>query len=522
MSKELESHEELKASKDSIELNLNECYFDEELPYNEKDVTKWCKDNSVGAESTIELSGNKCYNADHLHWRGDVNEELVNQDGHLPSSHTIEECLTNSSDFNNHIVAHTPQSKASTDNKNCVQVSPVSDDKKNSDKQKRYQKTKKSVNQFCQPTKIMLATVAIVAISMAAAMIVIIVAHVEIAKIKADFQAAMSEENHTQSELLHIIENMAQVIAYQNETCLIQRNQNESYSIMRNWNETYLILQNQNESECKDLTSNLNLTQLETRVSNFAKLFSFPTTSYGRQAHILIFNSCSDVLSLHLPSGRYLVRTSSGPAVSMYCDMSLTCGGVKGGWARVAHMDFTRPTTSCPLGLLRENFIVPSCARYFSSPGCSLITLPIQGVAYSRVCAKVIGIQNGHPNGFSRHDRERTSGDLSSTYLDGVSITHGHFAHHIWSFAAIKIGKRECSCSVDKPSYVGPHYSCDADYGVGNHSLWDGIGCPAHNKEWFYRNLAYSTSDDIEVRLCRDEERQIEDVLLQSLQLYIQ
>ena len=50
--------------------------------------------------------------------------------------------------------------------------------------------------------------------------------------------------------------------------------------------------------------------------------------------------SCAALRGLS-PSGYYWVRTSNGSAVHVYCDMTRSCGGVTGGWVRVAYLDKT-------------------------------------------------------------------------------------------------------------------------------------------------------------------------------------
>ena len=39
---------------------------------------------------------------------------------------------------------------------------------------------------------------------------------------------------------------------------------------------------------------------------------------------------------------------------------------------------------------------------------------------------------------------------------------------------------------------------------------------------WFHRNIPLPTSEDIEIRICRDEASSNEDVLVQQVQLYVQ
>ena len=54
------------------------------------------------------------------------------------------------------------------------------------------------------------------------------------------------------------------------------------------------------------------------------------------------------------PSGYYWVRASNGSAVRVYCDMIRSCGGVTGGWMRVAELDMTDSSQHCPSGLMER------------------------------------------------------------------------------------------------------------------------------------------------------------------------
>ena len=58
--------------------------------------------------------------------------------------------------------------------------------------------------------------------------------------------------------------------------------------------------------------------------------------------------------------------------------------------------------------------------------------------------------------------------------------------------------------------------------------LWDGEGCPVGNTccdrqdlPWFHRTLNAASTDDIEVRWCRDEDAGNEDVGVVLLELYV-
>ena len=75
------------------------------------------------------------------------------------------------------------------------------------------------------------------------------------------------------------------------------------------------------------------------------------------------------------PSGYHWVRASNGSAVRVYCEMSLTCGNVTGGWTRVAELDMTNSSQQCPNGLRQrtDSNIIRSCVRDVDLPGCSAL-----------------------------------------------------------------------------------------------------------------------------------------------------
>ena len=58
-------------------------------------------------------------------------------------------------------------------------------------------------------------------------------------------------------------------------------------------------------------------------------------------------DSCSDV-TYTCPSGYYWVRSSNGTAVQVYCDMDRVCGCNRtGGWTCVAYLNMTDPSQQC-------------------------------------------------------------------------------------------------------------------------------------------------------------------------------
>ena len=253
--------------------------------------------------------------------------------------------------------------------------------------------------------------------------------------------------------------------------------------------------------------------------------------------------SCA-ALPLSSPSGYYWVRASNGSAVSVYCDMTTSCGD--GGWMRVASLDFSNASTSCPSGLQeRIDSGIRTCGIESSEAACPSVMLSTSGVEYTKVCGKILAYQ------FSSTDGFRTgSDDIDGSYVDGVSLTHGGTPrNHIWTFVAAldENGSRDrtavCPCSsnvssigTSPPSFVGDDYFCDAGAVThiagtfyGDNPLWDGSGCGStstccslNTPPRFLKELSTPTSDDIEMRVCSNDARSNEDIAMSSVEIYVQ
>ena len=249
------------------------------------------------------------------------------------------------------------------------------------------------------------------------------------------------------------------------------------------------------------------------------------------------------------PSGYYWVRASNGSAVHVYCDMTRSCGGVTGGWMRVAELDMTNSSHQCPSGLMqRTDSNISTCVSTFILHSCSSdITFSTFNIRYNKVCGRIIGYQIGTTNAFAS---QRIN--IDSFYVDGVSLTHGTPRQHIWTFAAARdetTGNAldsKCPCIINSendhmnrpPTFVGSDYFCDTgsssstsavDQFYGDDPLWDGAGCGGQNAccsfntpPWFHRQLPQPITDDIEMRVCRDERSLFEDIAIESIDVYIQ
>ena len=260
--------------------------------------------------------------------------------------------------------------------------------------------------------------------------------------------------------------------------------------------------------------------------------------------------SCQEIYDFNpnTPSGYYWLEASDGSAIHVYCDMTLTCKGVGGGWMQVAKLDMTNSSHQCPPGTrLRSNQSKRLCGIYSAEGGCSSTTFAVQGIEYSRVCGKIIAYQYASPDSF--RDLHRSGNTIDDNYVDGISLTYGNPRAHIWTFAAAPeeldtAAFYSCPCTNIHhagsaplpPSFVGTDYFCDT--GNAEHwqqrlyaddPLWDGAGCgPANtccslnNPPWFLKQLTSTTTDDIEMRMCQDEPRSNEDTPIEVIELFIQ
>lgn len=252
--------------------------------------------------------------------------------------------------------------------------------------------------------------------------------------------------------------------------------------------------------------------------------------------------SCS-ALSTTCPSDYYWVRSSNGSAVQVYCSMDRVCGcNITGGWTRVANLNMSDPSQQCPGEWTQRSFSLGLrlCGRGGSS--CFSAMFYTYNINYTRVCGRVIGYQYSSTDAF-------VGTSIESHYVDGVSLTHGlpGARQHIWTFACGLQETRNsgypsnsCPCvsGTVVPSFVGDDYYCESGNPgpsftsvLYNDPLWDGQGCGSPpccelnnppGAPWFCKQLPQPTTDDIEARICSNQDRSNEDTPISLIELYVQ
>ena len=265
--------------------------------------------------------------------------------------------------------------------------------------------------------------------------------------------------------------------------------------------------------------------------------------------------SCKQIgeLKSDADSGYYWVKRLSEP-IGVYCmidgddqhDMS-------GGWMRVAHMDMTECNSECLPGL--EYISVEGrrlCRRPREQvPGCASTSLDVHGIAYSKVCGKIVGYQyfNTWAFGANRYN----SDGIDGVYLDGISVTYGSPRQHIFSLAAAMddvlymrfasgFYHVQCPCFTsnitftgEMPEFVEEDYYCETGSRGGREvkyyfddPLWDGKGCGDTNPccqrggPWFCKDLNQTVTDNVELRACANCLNGCDDFVIESVELYVQ
>ena len=251
--------------------------------------------------------------------------------------------------------------------------------------------------------------------------------------------------------------------------------------------------------------------------------------------------SCREIYNYNIASrgqsGYYWINNSDN-ILKVYCDMELTCGGITGGWMRIANIDTTQGD-NCPSGWSKITQPRPLCRGSGDGAGCYSAYFSNNKAEYNSICGKLRGYQKGSTDGF------HTNTIINNPYLEGVSITIGNPRKHVWSYAvgySYGVHKNHCPCTSptvakSPPVFVKDHYYCESGGGNGesyntvyeSDPLWDGRGCPSTSNccstlgaPWFYRQFTEPEGGAVEVRICRDQIYSNEATLLDQVQLYIQ
>ena len=250
-------------------------------------------------------------------------------------------------------------------------------------------------------------------------------------------------------------------------------------------------------------------------------------------------SSCNEIYQHNIASrgndGHYWINTTQG-LHEVKCKMGLQCGGVEGGWMQVVDVNMTHDK-SCP-GAWRKITSPRKICVGGVNAGCDSAHFHTRGVRYQHICGQTKSYQKGTPDAFNHG---KSTKGIDEIYVDGISITLGSPRQHIWTYSGGSYkDESACPCAPNSghnpPTFINSFYYCEsgtnspAKYETFylSDQLWDGQNCPANSgccaqlgMPWFYRRTPVPLSENIEVRICKDEQHSNEDIAIEEMEIYI-
>ena len=270
---------------------------------------------------------------------------------------------------------------------------------------------------------------------------------------------------------------------------------NESSSI----NSNELIHNNQSLHQYEEL-----LKYAYSNISSFLKLIG--------QDEDYPASSCSHIYYLreYSSDGYYWIKSREGNSVQLYCrffSCSYSYFYTIPGEIRITKLNKTGNFTQCFSGMKPYSVNASSCVARSDSATCSHTIFSTHNIPYSRVCGFVRAYGVGTADGFSS-----SSYSINDNYVDGISLSYGSFPNrkHIHTFTA----STHSRCYSNKPSFVR-NYNCLRVETTGSSF------CTRCTK-YFGADLGSLITEDIEMRVCRDQSRSDEDVVIEDLEIYVQ
>ena len=227
-----------------------------------------------------------------------------------------------------------------------------------------------------------------------------------------------------------------------------------------------------------------------------------------------------------------LLQSITDQVVQNYSNNPNCCPGL---WRQVFYLNVSNEDQSCPGDWTMQTAMsVRGCGG--ADRSCLSAFSDENKIAYTKVCGRVIGVGARTLDAFVRFPRLMQA-TIEDIYLDGVSVTHGAVGSrtHIWSFAAAAVPPySRCPCDNSDRAYaelpiseVGENYFCNSIY-LGDR-LWSGSDCNTassccsfHNPPYFSVQLPTPTTDQIELRICQDNDQMDEQVVVLFAEIYVQ
>ena len=134
------------------------------------------------------------------------------------------------------------------------------------------------------------------------------------------------------------------------------------------------------------------------------------------------------------------------------------------------------------------------------------------------MCGRVRRYQKGSTN-------RRRLLSINPYYVEGLSVTHGNPCQHMWAY--MQLDSVRVETILVATTYVLSFQEQPQETLLVSMNIdpsWDGAGCSASStccsntdQPWFHHQLSNMTEDDIEVRICRDQNFNNEGILVDLL-----
>ena len=261
------------------------------------------------------------------------------------------------------------------------------------------------------------------------------------------------------------------------------------------------------------------------------------------------------------PTGDYRID-AGGKITTIHCNMDQKLCGKDGPWTRIGYLDMSQSLHNCPLNweeYTKDTGGIRTCQRRSSGASCDSVIIPSLDIEYKEICGRVVGYQYASPDGIAPAWYRK---DINNYYVDGVSITRGTPRQHVWTLIAglnqngICVSYnyqcpcyrgcdgKSCSQWAKVESFIGNDWYCESGNNDRNtwhyqsymsDPLWNGNGCSTAESDccaqkpgqpapqpWFYKEvITGGTKDHLEIRICSDEDKSNEDVLVAMYELYV-
>ena len=200
------------------------------------------------------------------------------------------------------------------------------------------------------------------------------------------------------------------------------------------------------------------------------------------------------------------------------------------------------PGQTCPANLrLKTSGPLRLCGKATDGPSCDSVVIPTNGQSYWEVCGSVRGYQYYSTDSFRRFG---ALSNIDSPYVDGVSITYGQNPRkHVWTFASGLIqftqsSYKQYTCpgvgGTLPPAFVADDYFCSSGNPAQNwlpivydRPLWSSPAGNCQGSECYGDTLMFCvrlqepTYDNLELRICTDQDMANEEVRIESYDFYI-